>query len=320
VPIQPNKAIVGENAFTHESGIHTHGVLAMPLTYEPFSPELVGVQRKFATGKLSGTHGIRAFLEEMGLKPTPEVDSFVKSLPEGSGKKTILFLLCGHGFFDMQAYDDYLSGKLQPYKYPEEKVEEAVNKLYSEKIPVSSIQKMFSCGLFGKDRKLVPTRWGITASDDIISFIWLAISCQLSQTALISFPESPFDSSEARNTANLAGFSIGVPPLSSCSCAFLNSCSPAKKPASNTWSSMLVFTAPGAITLTCTLYTFNSSARLSVKCTTAPFEAAYAVKYGLGQVAPPPEKLMILPYPCFIIVGKIVLTQRKVPIRLIWIV
>ena len=40
--VQPNKAIIGENAFGHESGIHTHGVLSNPLTYEPISPEIVG--------------------------------------------------------------------------------------------------------------------------------------------------------------------------------------------------------------------------------------------------------------------------------------
>jgi len=91
VPIQPNKAIVGENAFTHQSGIHTHGVLANPVTYEPFPPELVGVQRKFAVGKLSGTHGIKAFLEEMGLNPTEEqlkeIFSRVKAL--GDKGKTL---------------------------------------------------------------------------------------------------------------------------------------------------------------------------------------------------------------------------------------
>jgi len=38
-------------------------------------------------------------------------------------------LLCGHGFFDMQAYDEYLSGKLQPYEYPAEKVAESMEKL-----------------------------------------------------------------------------------------------------------------------------------------------------------------------------------------------
>jgi D-citramalate synthase len=72
VHVQPNKAIVGENAFTHESGIHTQGMLANPLTYEPIAPELVGATRRIATGKHSGSHAIRAALEDMGLKPSEE--------------------------------------------------------------------------------------------------------------------------------------------------------------------------------------------------------------------------------------------------------
>jgi D-citramalate synthase len=70
--VQPNKAIVGENAFAHESGIHTHGVLANPSTYEPISPELVGFTRRIVAGKHAGTHGIKATLEEIGLHPTEE--------------------------------------------------------------------------------------------------------------------------------------------------------------------------------------------------------------------------------------------------------
>ena len=67
---QPNKAVVGANAFTHESGIHTQGVLANPLTYEPIAPELVGCTRRLAPGKHSGSNAIRADLTKMGLKPT----------------------------------------------------------------------------------------------------------------------------------------------------------------------------------------------------------------------------------------------------------
>jgi (R)-citramalate synthase len=72
VHLQPNKAVVGENAFTHESGIHTQGVLANPLTYEPIAPELVGGTRRIAPGKHSGTNAIRADLTNMGLNPTEE--------------------------------------------------------------------------------------------------------------------------------------------------------------------------------------------------------------------------------------------------------
>jgi 2-isopropylmalate synthase len=70
--VQPNKAIIGENAFGHESGIHTHGIINNPLTYEPISPELVGRKRWMQAGKHAGAHGIKAMLEDFGIKPTDE--------------------------------------------------------------------------------------------------------------------------------------------------------------------------------------------------------------------------------------------------------
>ncbi|MEM3479082.1 MAG: 2-isopropylmalate synthase [Candidatus Bathyarchaeia archaeon] len=72
VIVQPNKAIVGENAFTHESGIHTHAILAEPSTYEAIPPDLVGRRRRLVAGKHAGSHGVRAALMEMGLHPTEE--------------------------------------------------------------------------------------------------------------------------------------------------------------------------------------------------------------------------------------------------------
>lgn len=69
VSVQVNKAIVGENAFAHESGIHTRGVTEQPLTFEPISPELVGRTRKLVAGKLAGTRGIQAELNEIGIHP-----------------------------------------------------------------------------------------------------------------------------------------------------------------------------------------------------------------------------------------------------------
>ncbi|MEM2505193.1 MAG: 2-isopropylmalate synthase [Candidatus Bathyarchaeia archaeon] len=72
VYVQPNKAIVGDNAFTHESGIHTHGILRNPLTYEPIPPELVGRRRRLVAGKHAGRHGVEAILKDMGLNPTTE--------------------------------------------------------------------------------------------------------------------------------------------------------------------------------------------------------------------------------------------------------
>lgn len=67
VYIQPNKAIVGENAFAHESGIHSDGIIKNSATYEPMTPELVGRTRKFIIGKHMGTHGLDNRLKELGL-------------------------------------------------------------------------------------------------------------------------------------------------------------------------------------------------------------------------------------------------------------
>ena len=72
VIVQPNKAIIGENAFGHESGIHTHGIINNPLTYEPISPELVGRKRWLQAGKHAGAHGIRAILSDFGIEPTDQ--------------------------------------------------------------------------------------------------------------------------------------------------------------------------------------------------------------------------------------------------------
>ncbi len=89
LPIAPNKAIVGSNAFAHESGIHVHGVLADPSTYEAFSPELVGMERNIVIGKHSGAHSVREKLDEYGMAMTDEqiglVVDKVKKLAE-SGK------------------------------------------------------------------------------------------------------------------------------------------------------------------------------------------------------------------------------------------
>ncbi len=91
VYVQPNKAIVGENAFTHESGIHTQGMLAHPSTYEAIEPELVGGTRRLASGKHSGSAGIKATLTTMGLMPTEEQfnDIFQRVKTIGDKGKTV---------------------------------------------------------------------------------------------------------------------------------------------------------------------------------------------------------------------------------------
>ncbi|EKQ67132.1 homocitrate synthase NifV [Leptolyngbyaceae cyanobacterium JSC-12] len=71
-PVPPWKAIVGENTFAHESGIHAHGILQNPVTYEPFAPEEVGWERRFVVGKHSGRHLVLSVLQQQGIMLTPE--------------------------------------------------------------------------------------------------------------------------------------------------------------------------------------------------------------------------------------------------------
>ena len=68
----PNYPIVGRNAFAHRSGIHVHGVIEEPITYEPFPPEYVGQTRRIVFGKHSGKHGVKALLEQFGVRATEE--------------------------------------------------------------------------------------------------------------------------------------------------------------------------------------------------------------------------------------------------------
>ncbi len=72
IPLPPNKAVVGENAFTHESGIHTDGTLKDDAMYEPYPPEKVGRERRLALGKHAGRAGVAAALDEHDIEVSEE--------------------------------------------------------------------------------------------------------------------------------------------------------------------------------------------------------------------------------------------------------
>ena len=72
VPVQPNKAIIGRNAFAHEAGIHQDGVLKNPLIYEIMTPQSVGVANsKLVLGKHSGRHALSIRCEQLGYQLDP---------------------------------------------------------------------------------------------------------------------------------------------------------------------------------------------------------------------------------------------------------
>ncbi|MCK9893248.1 homocitrate synthase [Frankia sp. AgB32] len=67
-PLPAGKAVVGESVFAHESGIHVHGILRHPATYEPFDPAEVGGRRRLTVGKHSGRASVRHALEQCGIE------------------------------------------------------------------------------------------------------------------------------------------------------------------------------------------------------------------------------------------------------------
>ena len=73
IMVQPNKAIVGANAFAHEAGIHQDGMLKNPMTYEIMRPETIGLStNKLVLGKHSGRHALRSHLSELGYELSDE--------------------------------------------------------------------------------------------------------------------------------------------------------------------------------------------------------------------------------------------------------
>lgn len=89
VKIPPNKSIVGENAFAHESGIHQHGVMANRQTYEIMTPESVGLsQNKMVLGKHSGRHAFTERLTDLGFSVGVETaDNLFKEFKTLADKK-----------------------------------------------------------------------------------------------------------------------------------------------------------------------------------------------------------------------------------------
>ena len=87
--VQPNKAIIGANAFRHESGIHQDGVIKMPKTYEIMDPRVVGIPASsLVLGKLSGRHAFKERLAEMGYSLSDEdLNRAFKAFKELADKK-----------------------------------------------------------------------------------------------------------------------------------------------------------------------------------------------------------------------------------------
>jgi tryptophan synthase beta chain len=115
----------------HAGGLRYHG---MAPTVSLLKEE--GALTSRAYNQLEMFEAAKLFTQTEGIIPAPEPSHAIKATidealkcKETGEEKTILFLLCGHGHFDMKAYDDYNHGRILPYEYPKEKVMEAMKKL-----------------------------------------------------------------------------------------------------------------------------------------------------------------------------------------------
>jgi isopropylmalate/homocitrate/citramalate synthase len=89
IPVAANKALVGYNAFSHEAGIHTHGILANTLTYEPIQPERVGAKRQMILGKHTGKAAVVEKLKERGITaPDPILLELLRRIKADTESRT----------------------------------------------------------------------------------------------------------------------------------------------------------------------------------------------------------------------------------------
>jgi tryptophan synthase beta chain len=115
----------------HAGGLRYHG---MAPTLCLLKDE--GVLDARAYNQVESFEAAMLFARTEGILPAPEPAHAIKAVIDEALKckqtgeeKTLLFLLCGHGHFDMQAYDDFIDNKLPPYEYPREKVDESLQQL-----------------------------------------------------------------------------------------------------------------------------------------------------------------------------------------------
>lgn len=115
----------------HAGGLRYHGIA--PTISQLYAEKKLETK---AYNQIDVFDAAKIFIQAEGIIPAPEpahaikgaIDEALQCKKTGE-EKVILFLLCGHGFFDMQAYDDYFNGKLLPYEYPTAKVAESMQKL-----------------------------------------------------------------------------------------------------------------------------------------------------------------------------------------------
>ncbi|AEF96853.1 2-isopropylmalate synthase [Methanotorris igneus] len=164
LPVPPNKAIVGDNAFAHEAGIHVDGLIKNTQTYEPIQPELVGNRRRIILGKHSGRAALKYKLNLMGIEVSEEQlnEIYEKVKHFGDLGKYISDI-------DLKAIVNEVTGK-----HAEEKIKlDELTVVSGNKItPIASVKLHFA----GEDKHLIETSYGVGPVDAAINAVKKAIS------------------------------------------------------------------------------------------------------------------------------------------------
>jgi tryptophan synthase beta chain len=132
----------------HAGGLRYHGIaptISVLSKYKQINTLAVNQVEAFDAAKI--------FIRSEGIIPSPESTHAIKAVvdearrcKETNQQKTLLFVLTGHGFFDMSAYGEYFSGNLQPCEYPAEKVAESMEKLHKLYPWLSDVRKKYING------------------------------------------------------------------------------------------------------------------------------------------------------------------------------
>ncbi|MCW4006553.1 MAG: TrpB-like pyridoxal phosphate-dependent enzyme [Candidatus Bathyarchaeota archaeon] len=129
----------------HAGGLRYHGIAPTISILNQ-----TGHMQTQAYNQIEVFDAAKLFIQTEGIIPAPEpshaikaaIDEAVRCKQTGE-EKTILFVLCGHGHFDMQAYEEYFNGNLQPYEYPTEKVAQSMDKLHELYPWLDKVNKQF---------------------------------------------------------------------------------------------------------------------------------------------------------------------------------
>lgn len=173
--VQPNKAVVGKNAFAHEAGIHQHGVLSHAETYEIMNPKTIGRETDLVIGKHSGKHSIKRALNAMGYGVTgQQLLRIVERIKELADKQKIL------EEYDIIAIADDVLGQLSNKE--QRVILEDISVITGKKVTPTATVKLKING-----KQIISSASGVGPVDAAYSAINKALSEKLKQLKLVDY-------------------------------------------------------------------------------------------------------------------------------------